>query len=146
MINRKWYKVTIYYTLKKFTSWRLFRCKMILIFVHFYIDKAFEVGFCAKPTKYDLTLFSPWNNHTHPNLAASHTGECPSCSLVLIFRIFFKKNNRMKLIQKSTNIWIILKIHWTIFLFWGALWDDLWKCSIMRASYWYDYLLPWRCK
>ena len=38
--------------------------------------------FCAKPTKYDLILFSPRNNnrnHPQTNLAASHAGKGPSC-------------------------------------------------------------------
>ena len=40
--------------------------------------------YCTKPTKKDLTLFSPQNNHndTHPNLQASHTDEGHSCGIV----------------------------------------------------------------
>ena len=44
--------------------------------------KSYKEGFCAKPQKKDLTLFCPHNNlnnHPHPNLTASHTGEGPSC-------------------------------------------------------------------
>ena len=29
--------------------------------------EAYGVGFCAKPTKQDLTLFSPCNNNNHPS-------------------------------------------------------------------------------